>query len=59
MTLEEIERSRPDTISVVEAGQRLGLSREAAYKAAKSGRIPTIRVEDVRRVPLAALASRR
>ena len=40
VTLEEIERSRPDTMSVVEAGQRLGLSREARIQGREERQNP-------------------
>jgi len=33
-----------ETCSVVEAGQRLGISRNAAYEAARRGELPTIRI---------------
>jgi excisionase family DNA binding protein len=32
------------TISVPEAGRRLGLSRNSAYEAARCGQLPTIRI---------------
>jgi len=44
------------TLSVPEAGQRyFGLSRNASYKAAERGEIPTIRIGRLLRVPIAAL----
>ncbi|MCK1652255.1 helix-turn-helix domain-containing protein [Bradyrhizobium sp. 149] len=44
------------TLTIEEAGVRvLGLSRDASYKAAKSGDLPTIRVGRRLLVPRAAL----
>ena len=44
------------TISVPEAGERLGLkSKDSAYAAAAAGQIPTIRVGKLLRVPVAML----
>ena len=37
-------RSEALTISVPEAGKRLGLSRNSAYQAAKKGELPVIRI---------------
>lgn len=34
----------PATITVEEAGRILGISRSAAYRAAKRGEIPTLRI---------------
>jgi excisionase family DNA binding protein len=46
----------PLTISVPEAGRRLGIGRNLAYAAAASGGIPTIRIGNkVLRVPVRAL----
>ena len=46
------------TLSIAEAGRFLGLSRTAAYRAATSGHIPTIRTSEHRFVvPTAAFAS--
>ncbi|MFY9292613.1 MAG: helix-turn-helix domain-containing protein [Methylorubrum rhodinum] len=42
------------TISVEEAGRRLGVSRNTAYEAAGRGEIPTIRIGRRMLVPLAA-----
>ncbi len=42
MTLDEI-RNRP-SLTVEDAGRVLGLGRVAAYKAVKSGAIPSIRI---------------
>ena len=54
-TLAEIHGA-PGTISVREAGKRLGLGRDAAYEAVRRGEIPTIRVSGVLRVPEAKLS---
>ena len=43
------------TITVPEAGELLGLSRNSAYAAAKAGQLPTIRIGKLLRVPLGAL----
>jgi hypothetical protein len=46
----------PRSISVPEAGRvYFGLGRNASYKAAKNGDIPTIRVGRLLRVPIAAM----
>jgi excisionase family DNA binding protein len=37
-------RAKTDTYTVPEAGRRLGISRDAAYGAARRGEIPTIRL---------------
>ena len=37
-------RSEALTISVPEAGKRLGLSRNSAYQAAKKGELPVLRI---------------
>ena len=42
------------TISVTEAGELLGVSRNLAYQAARSGEIPTVRIGHRLLVPLAA-----
>jgi excisionase family DNA binding protein len=47
--------SAPKTVSVPEAGIQLGVSRNAAYQAAKEGEIPTIPIGRLRRVPQAWL----
>jgi excisionase family DNA binding protein len=36
--------SFPEVLTVEEAGQVLGLSRWSAYQAAKTGRIPTVKL---------------
>jgi hypothetical protein len=49
----EVERK---TISVPEAGREFfGLSRNASYKAAQRGEIPTVRIGRLLRVPIVAL----
>jgi excisionase family DNA binding protein len=45
----------PLTMSVPEAGKKLGISRDSAYAAAGRGEIPTIRVGRLLRVPVLAL----
>ena len=42
-------------VDVVEAGRLLGVGREAAYNAVRSGEITSIRVGKKIRVPVAAL----
>jgi excisionase family DNA binding protein len=44
----------PLTITVPEAGRRLGISRWAAYQAARRGEIPVVRIGALVRVPLRA-----
>jgi len=46
---------KSQTISVPEAGRRLGIGRNSAYEAARNGEIPNIRVGRRVVVPLAAL----
>lgn len=47
------KKAPPLTISVPEAGEKyLGISRNAAYRAAERGEIPTIRVGALLRVPV-------
>lgn len=43
------------TLSMREAAQALGISRASAYKLARSGVIPAIRLGGVWRIPLPAL----
>ncbi|HUF80028.1 MAG TPA: helix-turn-helix domain-containing protein [Burkholderiales bacterium] len=43
------------TLSVVEAGRRLGIGRNAAYEAARKGEIPTLRIGGRILVPREAL----
>lgn len=47
MTVDEL----PPTLSVVRAGEILGMSRTAAYRAVNRGEIPTIRLAGRHRVP--------
>jgi len=42
------------TMSVGEAGKRLGVGRNKAYEAARAGQIPTIRIGKRLLVPIAA-----
>ncbi len=51
----ETLRSLPPTISVPHAGKLLGLGREAAYRAAKVGQLPTIKFGRRLFVPTARL----
>ena len=44
----------PSTMSVPEAGRRLGLSRNSAYAAAARGEIPTMSFGKLLRVPVPA-----
>jgi len=41
----------PPTLTVAEAGELLGLSRSAAYRAAAEGQLPTVRFGRKLRVP--------
>jgi hypothetical protein len=51
----EMEHERK-TISVPQAGREFfGLSRNASYKAAQRGEIPTLRIGRLLRVPVMAL----
>jgi excisionase family DNA binding protein len=43
------------TYTVEEAGRKLGISRNSAYEAARSGQLPTIRIGRLLLVPKAAL----
>jgi excisionase family DNA binding protein len=45
----------PPTISVEEAAELLGISRSAAYRAAKAGQLATLRIGRKPRVPTAPL----
>lgn len=48
-----MEQAEPRTLSVPEAGKRYyGIGRNAAYRAAARGDIPTIRVGGLLRVPV-------
>jgi excisionase family DNA binding protein len=48
-----MDRDESLTISVPEAGRRLGIGRSSAYQAAAVGQIPTIRIGGLLRVPQA------
>ncbi len=48
------EKTEPVTMSVPEAGRRLGIGRNAAYDAAACGQIPVIRIGRRMLVPKAA-----
>lgn len=43
------------TLSVPEAGKALGIGRSAAYEAARTGQLPTIRIGKRILVPIVAL----
>ena len=53
-TRDDTYQDRCLVIGVVEAGEMLGLNKNAAYAAAKRGDIPTIRIGKLLRVPKAA-----
>ena len=44
-------RPEPLTLSVPDAGAMAGLAKNASYRAAKRGEIPTIKLGGIRRVP--------
>jgi excisionase family DNA binding protein len=46
---------RIETVSVPEAGQRLGLGRNSSYEAARRGDLPVLRFGRKLRVPIVAL----
>jgi excisionase family DNA binding protein len=51
-----MESETPKTLSVPEAGRRyLGIGRNASYRAAERGEIPTIRIGGLLRVPVVQL----
>jgi excisionase family DNA binding protein len=54
MTDAESSLDRRLVYEVPEAGEMLGLTRNASYEAAKRGDIPTIRIGRLLRVPRAA-----
>ena len=59
MSTGQRDRSIPDpnvepTITIPRAGRILGMSRNAAYAAARDGRFPTIELSATRRVVLTA-----
>ena len=43
------------TLSIIEAGEVLGIGRSAAYEAAKQGELPTIKIGRRLLVPIALL----
>ncbi len=43
------------TLSIPEAGKTLGIGRSAAYEAARTGQLPTIRIGRRLLVPIVAL----
>jgi excisionase family DNA binding protein len=50
------QKVKPKSMTVPDAGwEYLGLGKNAAYKAAKEGFIPTIRIGRLLRVPVAAM----
>ena len=49
------DRASRRVYAVPEAGEILGLSRNASYEAAKRGDIPTIKIGKLLRVPIQAL----
>ena len=53
-TKKEIDPQKCLTYLVPEAGEMLGLSRNASYAAAKRGDLPTIKIGKLIRVPKAA-----
>jgi excisionase family DNA binding protein len=53
MMTQQDENAPKRTISVEEAGKRLGVSRNLAYEAARRGEIPTIKIGRRLLVPLA------
>jgi excisionase family DNA binding protein len=48
-------KRKTETTSVEEAGRRLGVSRNSAYEAARSGELPVIKIGRRLLVPTAAL----
>ena len=52
---EKSEKPETLTVSVPEAGRRLGLGRDASYAAAARGEIPTLQFGKLLRCPVAAL----
>ncbi len=60
LTVDELLRALnglPAFLSVAEAGDLMGLSRSAAYRAADRGELPTVRLSGRLRVPIGALLS--
>lgn len=54
-TTPERPRHQRETLTVVEAGEILGISRSSAFQAASSGELPIIRIGKRLLVPRAAL----
>ncbi len=56
MPVQDSDRAEDErlTISVIEAGRRLGVGKQCAYDAAHRGEIPTVRVGRRLLVPIAA-----
>ena len=52
---EQSQPDRPETYSVPEAGQIVGLGKNASYAAARRGELPTLRFGRKLRVPRVAL----
>jgi excisionase family DNA binding protein len=50
---EKEQKEAPLVMSVPEAGEKLGLSREGAYDAAQRGDFPTIKIGRLIKVPTA------
>lgn len=50
-----MDKEAPLTLSVPEAGKRLGIGRSAAYQAAATGELPVLRIGGLLRVPKIAL----
>jgi excisionase family DNA binding protein len=50
-----MDKEVPLTLSVPEAGKRLGIGRSAAYQAAAAGELPVLRIGGLLRVPKIAL----
>jgi excisionase family DNA binding protein len=53
--MEKVLMTEAKTVSVPEAGEWLGIGRNAAYEAARRGDIPTIKIGRLLRVPVVAL----
>jgi excisionase family DNA binding protein len=51
---DRVDVAAPVTMTLEEAGQKLRISRNTAYRAARDGEIPTIRIGRSIRVPTAA-----
>ena len=49
------QTAQPATCSVPEAGQALGISRQSAYQAARTGELPTVKIGRRLLVPRRAL----